>query len=170
MYAELAGQVVHVLGESNLLCQKLPSMFLFNLNVYSINWPSVGDSAVFNLCSCFYVQDFFHMLLHKAEGKRAEWEYPFAAGGVNISYMLVQMLGLQSGDLLQSLLNILVPFSIHLDLFFLHGLWNWFINRQNINLHSIYEPKGGILNFILSFKRLWVNYLLFLKKKSMCIE
>jgi hypothetical protein len=46
------------------------------------------------------MQDSFHRLLHKAEGKRAEWEYPFAAGGVNISYMLVQMLDLQSGDLL----------------------------------------------------------------------
>jgi len=44
--------------------------------------------------------DSFHRLLHKTEGKRAEWEYPFAAGGVNISYMLVQMLDLQSGDLL----------------------------------------------------------------------
>jgi hypothetical protein len=54
------------------------------------------------------MQDSFHKLLHKAEGKRAEWEYPFAAGGVNISYMLVQMLDLQSGDLLQSLLKSLV--------------------------------------------------------------
>jgi ELMO domain-containing protein len=44
------------------------------------------------------MQDSFHRLLHKADGKRAEWEYPFAVGGVNISYMLVQMLDLQSGD------------------------------------------------------------------------
>ncbi|KAG2622798.1 ELMO domain-containing protein C-like [Panicum virgatum] len=43
--------------------------------------------------------DSFHRLLHKAEGKRAKWEYPFAAGGVNISYMLVQMLDLQSGKI-----------------------------------------------------------------------
>ncbi|WVZ54657.1 hypothetical protein U9M48_005422, partial [Paspalum notatum var. saurae] len=26
------------------------------------------------------------------DGKRAEWEYPFAVCGINISYMLVQML------------------------------------------------------------------------------
>jgi hypothetical protein len=77
------------------------------------------------------MQDSFHRLLHKAEGKRAEWEYPFAAGGVNISYMLVQMLDLQSGDLLQSLLNILVPFSIHLDSFSLHCLWN-LVHKQAI--------------------------------------
>uniref|UniRef100_A0A0E0BNB9 ELMO domain-containing protein n=1 Tax=Oryza glumipatula TaxID=40148 RepID=A0A0E0BNB9_9ORYZ len=38
-------------------------------------------------------------LLHKADGKRSEWEYPFAVAGVNISYMLVQMLDLQSGKM-----------------------------------------------------------------------
>uniref|UniRef100_A0A0D9XNM5 ELMO domain-containing protein n=1 Tax=Leersia perrieri TaxID=77586 RepID=A0A0D9XNM5_9ORYZ len=43
--------------------------------------------------------DSFHRLLHKADGKRAEWEYPFAVAGVNISYMLVQMLDLQSGKM-----------------------------------------------------------------------
>lgn len=39
----------------------------------------------------------FQMLLHKQIGMRAEWEYPFAVAGVNISFMLVQMLDLQSG-------------------------------------------------------------------------
>ncbi|XP_052139691.1 uncharacterized protein LOC127758101 isoform X2 [Oryza glaberrima] len=43
--------------------------------------------------------DSFHSLLHKAAGKRSEWEYPFAVAGVNISYMLVQMLDLQSGKM-----------------------------------------------------------------------
>jgi hypothetical protein len=43
--------------------------------------------------------DSFHSLLHKADGKRSEWEYPFAVAGVNISYMLVQMLDLQSGKM-----------------------------------------------------------------------
>lgn len=42
--------------------------------------------------------DSFHRLLHKTDGKRAEWEYPFAVAGVNISYMLAQMLDLQSGN------------------------------------------------------------------------
>lgn len=40
------------------------------------------------------------MLLHKQEGQRAEWEYPFAVAGVNISFMLVQMLDLQSSNFL----------------------------------------------------------------------
>ncbi|CAN1338417.1 Engulfment and cell motility protein 3, partial [Linum perenne] len=29
-------------------------------------------------------------------GKRSEWEYPFAVAGINVSYMLIQMLDLQS--------------------------------------------------------------------------
>ncbi|XP_043698002.1 ELMO domain-containing protein C-like [Telopea speciosissima] len=41
--------------------------------------------------------DAFQKLLHKKKGKRAEWEYPFAVAGINISFMLVQMLDLQSG-------------------------------------------------------------------------
>lgn len=43
------------------------------------------------------LQESFHRLLYKKDGKRAEWEYPFAVAGINISFMLVQMLDLQSG-------------------------------------------------------------------------
>ncbi|KAJ0713905.1 putative ELMO domain-containing protein [Helianthus annuus] len=39
----------------------------------------------------------FQDLLNKREGDRAEWEYPFAVAGINISFMLVQMLDIQSG-------------------------------------------------------------------------
>ncbi|PSS01700.1 Engulfment and cell motility protein [Actinidia chinensis var. chinensis] len=42
-------------------------------------------------------QDAFQSLLHKRDGSRAEWEYPFAVAGINLSFMLVQMLDLQSG-------------------------------------------------------------------------
>ncbi|KAG6521846.1 hypothetical protein ZIOFF_018979 [Zingiber officinale] len=38
------------------------------------------------------------MLLHKQDGRRAAWEYPFAVAGVNITHMLIQMLDLQSGN------------------------------------------------------------------------
>jgi len=41
--------------------------------------------------------DSFQRLLNKLEGKRAEWEYPFAVAGINISFMLAQMLDLRSG-------------------------------------------------------------------------
>jgi hypothetical protein len=36
-------------------------------------------------------------LLHKQEGKRAAWEYPFAVAGLNITFMLIQMLDLRAG-------------------------------------------------------------------------
>ncbi|XP_073272642.1 uncharacterized protein [Primulina huaijiensis] len=39
----------------------------------------------------------FQNLLHKRDGNRSEWEYPFAVAGINISFMLAQMLDLQSG-------------------------------------------------------------------------
>ncbi|KAE8673780.1 ELMO/CED-12 family protein isoform 3 [Hibiscus syriacus] len=38
----------------------------------------------------------FGRLLHKQDGNRSEWEYPFAVAGVNISFMLLQMLDLES--------------------------------------------------------------------------
>ncbi|KAF9593260.1 hypothetical protein IFM89_021016 [Coptis chinensis] len=39
----------------------------------------------------------FQRLLHKQDGNRSEWEYPFAVASINISFMLVQMLDLHSG-------------------------------------------------------------------------
>uniref|UniRef100_A0A0E0KD43 ELMO domain-containing protein n=1 Tax=Oryza punctata TaxID=4537 RepID=A0A0E0KD43_ORYPU len=38
----------------------------------------------------------FQALLNKIQGQRADWEYPFAVAGINISFMLIQMLDLQS--------------------------------------------------------------------------
>ncbi|XP_042414240.1 ELMO domain-containing protein C-like isoform X2 [Zingiber officinale] len=38
----------------------------------------------------------FQILLHKREGERATWEYPFAVAGLNISFMLIKMLDLES--------------------------------------------------------------------------
>ncbi|XP_057870047.1 uncharacterized protein LOC131076744 isoform X7 [Cryptomeria japonica] len=39
----------------------------------------------------------FQRLLQKQEGNRATWEYPFAVAGVNITFMLIQILDLRSG-------------------------------------------------------------------------
>ena len=33
----------------------------------------------------------------KEEGKRAEWEYPFAAAGINVTVLLIGLLELQAG-------------------------------------------------------------------------
>lgn len=38
----------------------------------------------------------FQRLLHKEEGKRAAWEYPFAVGGLNVTFMLIQLLDLRA--------------------------------------------------------------------------
>lgn len=38
----------------------------------------------------------YQRLLHKEEGKRAEWEYPFAVAGLNITFMLIQLLDLRA--------------------------------------------------------------------------
>ncbi|KAL0812388.1 hypothetical protein Bca101_068831 [Brassica carinata] len=38
----------------------------------------------------------FRRLLLKQRGDRAKWEYPFAVAGINISFMLIQMLDLQN--------------------------------------------------------------------------
>lgn len=38
----------------------------------------------------------FQRLLNKEEGARAEWEYPFAVGGLNVTFMLIQLLDLRA--------------------------------------------------------------------------
>ncbi|KAG6434491.1 hypothetical protein SASPL_106128 [Salvia splendens] len=38
----------------------------------------------------------FQDLLRKKEGNRADWEYPFDVAGVNITFMLIQMLDLEA--------------------------------------------------------------------------
>ncbi|KAA0034197.1 ELMO domain-containing protein A [Cucumis melo var. makuwa] len=41
----------------------------------------------------------FQLLLRKQGGKPAAWEYPFAVAGVNITFMIMQMLDLDACDL-----------------------------------------------------------------------
>ncbi|KAL2892567.1 ELMO domain-containing protein A [Bienertia sinuspersici] len=47
----------------------------------------------------FFAKNFpksFQDLLRKQEGDRAMWEYPFAVAGVNITFLLIQMLDLEA--------------------------------------------------------------------------
>lgn len=44
----------------------------------------------------FMFQVSFRSLLRKQTGKRAMWEYPFAVSGVNITFMILQMLDLDA--------------------------------------------------------------------------
>lgn len=47
--------------------------------------------------SGYSLQKSFQDLLRKQEGDRSLWEYPFAVAGVNITFMLIQMLDLEAG-------------------------------------------------------------------------
>ncbi|KAG8364677.1 hypothetical protein BUALT_Bualt18G0023400 [Buddleja alternifolia] len=71
---------------------------LENLLFFARNYP------VWLIICCFkeqgliykYLKISFHRLLLKQGGKRAQWEYPFAVAGINVSFMLIQMLDLYS--------------------------------------------------------------------------
>ncbi|XP_028548081.1 ELMO domain-containing protein A [Dendrobium catenatum] len=62
----------------------------------STDFRSAGFLSLENLIFfAMHYPESFQRILHKQDGKRSEFEYPFAAAGVNISFMLTQMLGLQ---------------------------------------------------------------------------
>jgi len=42
--------------------------------------------------------ELFQKLLHKTDGDRAEWEYPFAVAGVNLTFMLGDLLDLRKAE------------------------------------------------------------------------
>lgn len=63
----------------------------------STDFRGAGFISLENLL--FFAKTFpisFQRLLNKQGGKRATWEYPFAAAGVNITFMIMQMLDLES--------------------------------------------------------------------------
>jgi hypothetical protein len=43
------------------------------------------------------LQKSFQDLLRKQVGDRSVWEYPFAVAGINLTFMLIQMLDLEAG-------------------------------------------------------------------------
>ncbi|KAI3824707.1 hypothetical protein L1987_06176 [Smallanthus sonchifolius] len=69
-----------------------------------MGWQGVNPSTDFRSCGflslenlLFFAKTFpnaFRRLLLKQRGKMATWEYPFAVAGINISFMLTQMLEL----------------------------------------------------------------------------
>ncbi|KAG2712389.1 hypothetical protein I3760_04G123100 [Carya illinoinensis] len=71
-----------------------------------MGWQGPNPSTDFRGCGfislenlLFFARTYpesFHRLLFKQEGKRAAWEYPFAVAGINVSFMLIQMLDLSS--------------------------------------------------------------------------
>lgn len=63
----------------------------------STDFRGAGFISLENLL--FFAKTFctsFQRLLNKQGGKRATWEYPFAVAGVNITFMIMQMLDLDA--------------------------------------------------------------------------
>uniref|UniRef100_A0A803L173 ELMO domain-containing protein n=2 Tax=Chenopodium quinoa TaxID=63459 RepID=A0A803L173_CHEQI len=63
----------------------------------STDFRGAGFISLENLL--FFAKTFstsFQHLVKKQDGKRATWEYPFAVAGVNITFMLIQMLDLDA--------------------------------------------------------------------------
>lgn len=71
-----------------------------------MGWQGPNPSTDFRGCGFISLQNLlffartypasFRRLLFKQGGDRATWEYPFAVAGINISFMLIQMLDLYS--------------------------------------------------------------------------
>ncbi|KAB2599058.1 ELMO domain-containing protein A [Pyrus ussuriensis x Pyrus communis] len=71
------------------LCCSMFSALLFH--VFCFTFP------FFLLCfSLFSASASLQCLLKKQRGKKAAWEYPFAVAGVNITFMIMQMLDLEA--------------------------------------------------------------------------
>ncbi|XP_041003413.1 ELMO domain-containing protein A-like isoform X2 [Juglans microcarpa x Juglans regia] len=71
-----------------------------------MGWQGPNPSTDFRGCGLISLENLlffsrtypasFRRLLFKQGGKRAAWEYPFAVAGINVSFMLIQMLDLSS--------------------------------------------------------------------------
>ncbi|XP_050206527.1 uncharacterized protein LOC126656091 isoform X1 [Mercurialis annua] len=71
-----------------------------------MGWQGPNPSTDFRGCGFISLENLlffariypasFRRLLFKQGGKRATWEYPFAVAGINVSFMLIQMLDLRS--------------------------------------------------------------------------
>lgn len=61
----------------------------------------------------------FQQLLQKAEGERSDWEYPFAVAGINLTFMLQEVVDLRDrrvGTLVTDRLPASAPGQAFLDL------------------------------------------------------
>ncbi|KAK7854536.1 elmo domain-containing protein a [Quercus suber] len=85
-----------------------------------MGWQGPNPSTDFRGCGFISLENLlffsrtypasFHRLLFKQEGTRADWEYPFAVAGINVTFMLIRMLDLSS-------VNIKMKASFHRLLF-----------------------------------------------------
>lgn len=90
----------------NLSFPKVKLKSLISNQWKEMGWQGVNPSTDFRGCGfislenlLFFAKTYpasFHRLLYKQGGNRATWEYPFAVAGINVSFMLIQMLDLYS--------------------------------------------------------------------------
>jgi hypothetical protein len=86
---------IHISRESSVLCKDVLSKYCI-LWLYLPFSKSAQSLRINNADELSYLQASFQRLLKKQCGNRATWEYPFAVAGVNITFMIMQMLDLQS--------------------------------------------------------------------------
>ncbi|KAL6136759.1 hypothetical protein ACLB2K_062054 [Fragaria x ananassa] len=90
------GWQVHDIALSGLISEQWKELGWQGPNP-STDFRSCGVIALENLI--FFARTYpasFRRLLFKQGGRRATWEYPFAVAGINISFMLIQLLDLWS--------------------------------------------------------------------------
>ncbi|WRX16669.1 ELMO domain - like 3 [Theobroma cacao] len=62
-----------------------------------MGWQGPNPSTDFRGCGFISLENLlFFGRTYPQDGKRATWEYPFAVAGINVSFMLIQMLDLYS--------------------------------------------------------------------------
>ncbi|KAM7275477.1 hypothetical protein ACFE04_017343 [Oxalis oulophora] len=62
-----------------------------------MGWQGVNPSTDFRGCGYVSLENLlFFVRTYPEGGNRATWEYPFAVAGINVSFMLIQMLDLSS--------------------------------------------------------------------------
>ncbi|CAA2983216.1 Hypothetical predicted protein [Olea europaea subsp. europaea] len=79
-------------------CPQLYHNFLLTRDLFSFSflWDGYARRCLLSIFLIFFPQKSFRDLLRKQEGDRALWEYPFAVAGVNITFMLIQILDLEA--------------------------------------------------------------------------
>lgn len=65
-----------------------------SVNLHSGSSISLRSSLPLSSQTGLEQPETFLALLHKTHGKRSDWEYPFAIAGVNITFMLIDALGI----------------------------------------------------------------------------
>ncbi|KAJ4980756.1 hypothetical protein NE237_031593 [Protea cynaroides] len=61
-----------------------------------MGWQGPNPSTDFRGCGFISLENLLFLARTYPDGERATWEYPFAVAGINVSFMLIQMLDLYS--------------------------------------------------------------------------